>query len=930
MFGMFLKCVIMLLSTIFLVCTPTAPDKDHAPDLPHPGMKKIASNGKSFHQGWDDTLASVDEKPGMQSSFTYDYWLDTIEVTQKRFFDLTGRRPVADTSAYGVGDYYPVYFVTWFDAAVFCNARSKLEGLDTVYIYSRKDTLQNGTIYELTGLRYDFNRDGYRLPTEAEWEFAARGGSSTLPFSTAADSAVAESCGWFASNASSRTHTAATKQPNALGLYDLAGNVFEWTNDWKGSYGGQPIENSAGMLQPGSSYEKVIKGGAWLYGMMYMRPSHRSATYATTLSAACEYVGFRCARGVMPHNQYIDAQQLAFTPNPVTIAMSGNALRSFTGASESRLVFVNVTGQNRTLCYIDFSRTFPFVREYLDDRNVYLPVISPDGRYVAYCSRNEGLSGPSQVTIRSLDSLNSPLVKLPADSAFVPRWWVNQTTGDTCIVYTNSAIANGSPLWNSTKTFVQKISGGNPAGAARELVADGSYHDGISTDGRYIVSAYNSLIMRNLLNNEEHQLFHSPQNGKDANGSVQVCNASIAPDSSGRCLFLDFGYQRTSAVTGGSYGIHQYLFVSNFADSISRAIRCPANERSWDYPEWSNRGQYAVSCCRNDAGQAHGVYVVDLLISANRLMVSGVELHQAYLWVGEKNSFIDSIGAYNDPPMHLTQAMFASRMHFFWQLHDSIKYLFVGSSHTAQGIDPHAFQKHKVYNLAYIQCHLAATCEIIRKYVLTHCNNLKFIGIDFIPGLMSEPIENDYFHIGVGRSKGYVFDSNHFFWKEGLTNSILSTLIEKPYSVIPGQDSLNLNYGPCVGWGGDNPGTNGNANWDTTLIEYKRNLIIWEELISELNGLGINLLLYITPESPAFAEHNYSGVNGPSVDVGRQIVARFKEFENRYPFFHLYDANQFGNHDYSTSEFIDPDHLCTDGAAKFSKRIDSVMTTIMQ
>ena len=83
-----------------------------------------------------------------------------------------------------------------------------------------------------------------------------------------------------------------TRLPNSLGLYDMAGNVFEWTNDWKCLYDGKNITNSLGALQPGNEYEKVIKGGSYNYSLMYLRPSHRSATYPTELSTSCEYVGF--------------------------------------------------------------------------------------------------------------------------------------------------------------------------------------------------------------------------------------------------------------------------------------------------------------------------------------------------------------------------------------------------------------------------------------------------------------------------------------------------------------------------------------------------------------------------------------------------------------------------------------------------------------
>jgi uncharacterized protein (TIGR02171 family) len=925
-------------AVFLLTCVSMSNNTVQITDSFHPGMKKIASKGKSFKQGWNDTLASQDEKPGMQCSFTYDYWIDSIEVTQKSFYDYTGRMPVADTSPYGVGDNYPVYYVSWFDAVLYCNARSKAENLDTVYMYYGSKVLTNGSVYELAGISYDLSRDGYRLPTESEWEFAARGGTSILLFVKSGDSSQAQNYAWFTGNSSGTSHPAATKLSNSLGLYDMAGNVFEWTNDWMGSYNGQSIINSAGTLLPDASYEKVIKGGAFLYGMIYLRPTHRTATYSTILSSANEYVGFRCVRGAISNAQYLNSKSEDFTPNAVNILSGNGDLKSFTGAAESKLVFINVTGENRTLCVVDFSSTFPFVKEYTDDKNVYMPTISPDGRYVAYCSRNEGLSGTSKVTIRSLDSLGSPMVNLDADSAYIPHWWVNRTSGDTCIIYTNSAIVNSSSLWKSTKTYRQKISGGKPSGVPEELIADGSYHDGISADGRYIVTAYSSLMMRKLETGEERQLFLSPYNGKDANGSTQVCNTSMAPDTTGRCLFLDFGYSGTSTLTGGSYGIHQYMFVSDFTDSVLNVLRCPSDEDSWDFPKWTNQPQFAISCCQNSAAQTHAIYVVDLKNQSYKSIITGVEVQQPYLWIGEISSNplnldLDSLGLYNDPPVEYSQGVFASKMNLFWARHDSLDVIFTGCSLIQAGIDCKVLKKYKAINMGFSSCCLMGFTTIICNYLLPHAPLLKVVGI-YIPfyyfGLPMGEYTTTWWSNSIGKSKGFIYDKNHNFWKDSLPKGLDKLIVNVPCPAQEGDSLGDIVTWGCSGWGGSDPDAPDFTPWTVDDSIYKQNYASFVELIKEVSAKKVHLVAINFPESPYYKNTDHYLRYGPSWETGRAVLAQIKALEKDYPYFHVYDAYQDGNHDYTDADAHDYNHLCFDGSAKLTTRLDSLFTVILK
>jgi uncharacterized protein (TIGR02171 family) len=922
---------LIIIVALVLSCVPLLTDRDRPADFTGSGMKKVSAAGRSFSQGWNNPQASYDERPGMESGFTYDYWLDSTEVTQQQYYEVTGRRPVDLGSSYGEGDNYPVYYISWFDAVLYCNARSRLEGLDTVYVYSGVKGLTNGTVYELTGLRYDLSRDGYRLPTESEWEYAAREASSVLPYSSIEDSLYACYYVWYGENSSNRTHAVATRLPNSVGLYDMAGNVFEWTNDWKCMYTGQDITNSLGAYQPGIEYEKVIKGGSYNYSLMYLRSSHRSATYATMLSSANEYVGFRCAQGVILKGEYIGTSQSDFTPNPVTIITSGSDLRTFLRMSEAKLVFVNVTGTNRTLCYVDFGRTFPYVEEYLDDRNVHHPTISPDGRYVAYCSRNEGQSVESKVSVRSLDSLHSPIEQLASDMAYIPRWWIKPGTGDTCIVYTNSAVENDNQLWHQTKTFYQRMSGGKRGGDPVELISDGSYHDGISVNGRYAVTGFKQLKRKDLIIGVDTQLFVSPENGKDREGSTQVCNVSMSPDMGGtvRCMFLDFGYPRTSGVTGSSYDVHEYLFVSDMGGVITDFIRCPAGEKSWDGVEWSNQPRFGVGCGRNSADQSHVVYAIDLEGKSSKQLVMGTELQQPYLWKGVILSN-DSLGRYNDPPLLEYQAIFATKLLMFWRLFDSSEVVITGSSHAIQDIDQRKFTGLRALNMAAHGGDLLGQKNVIINYIIKHCPNIKLICSSLDLGWLYFANGDVTWSRGIGQSKGYLYDSCHLFWPEGVTRDVRNRIFQVPIPIPNDTIRNGFDSVSSGGWGDNPPPYLSLPAWTTEHFFYQENFATITIIADSLRSRGIHWILVNFPVSPHYKGTDYYSYWGPSWQTATDILKQMHTLEASNPFFHLYDANIDGNHDYGDGDAADYDHLCGTGAEKLSARLDTLIDSILK
>jgi uncharacterized protein (TIGR02171 family) len=898
----------------------------------------ISAANLYFQQGADDSNASISdwEKPSMRSGFSYNYWIDTIEVTQGEYLKVTGRQPIPDTSQTKKGDSYPVSYVTWYDAILFCNAKSRENGLDTVYAYFVKDTLPSGAVNSLTGLITHFERDGFRLPTEAEWEFAAREGVSTIPFPHLADTGSARRVAWFDINSSNTVHPVGQLQPNKFGLYDMAGNVFEWTDDWKGPYSRKGITNSIGAPGPDSYFERTLKGGSFKHSFLYLRPSRRSGTYQTSLSTTADFIGFRCARGPIPIARYCTADTNAIVANPVVI--TSDSVRKFLGAMRAKLVFVNVTGAARTLCSVDFGQSIPSITQYFDIKNVFVPTISPDGKYVAFCNRGEGLDGPATVSIRSLDSIGSAPWKLNADSAYVPRWWIDKTTNDTFLIYTNSAIDDKSAIWQSTKTFLQKISGGRPLGSPQVLVDKGSFHDGLSSNHQFIVTGFTQCIMRDFLYDEQHQLFLSPYNGKDALGSTQVCNVSISPDPAypDRCLFLDFGSQnQISTLTQSAYGTHQCLFISEYSGKTLAWYKCPATEASWDFPEWSNKSRFAIACVRNGSDDAHAVYAINLETSASFQILEGTELNHPYLWLdGLQDSIasgslsIDSLGIYNNPFISGNQVPFSYKMHLFWEERLDLDVVFIGSSQTMCGIDCRQVTGLTSLNMGYASVGVRSCANIVHHYLLPSCPKLKVIGMSSAVYWLgnSGGDGDDTWTAAIMPTKGYQYDLNHNFWRDSFPAHFNDLIIQAPFFNASNLDSLGGGIDGCQNWGGQpDLGGGDHWNWPITDTNYARNIDTIVQLIQDCAQHDIHLLMINFPESPAYKSTDHFTRAGPSWATGEAVVQQLKALENTYANFHFYDAYNNGNHDYTDADASNWNHLCATGAAKLTARINPLI-----
>ncbi|MCL2264970.1 MAG: formylglycine-generating enzyme family protein [Treponema sp.] len=234
-----------------------------------------------------------DERPVRQVTLSA-FKMGKYEVTQEQYQEVMGINPSYFYSNPAAGEVQrkrPVEYVTWFDAIEFCNKLSTKEGLTPVYTITGRTPATGYPITSAT-VTTNWSNNGYRLPTEAQWEYACRAGSTTDWYF---GNTVAEliNYAWYNVNANSMTHQVGKKTANAWGLYDMHGNVWEWCWDWYGSSYYGESGNTNNPMGPSSGTYRVDRGGGWVASAEGTRSAYRG--YGTP-GDGFNLIGFRVVR----------------------------------------------------------------------------------------------------------------------------------------------------------------------------------------------------------------------------------------------------------------------------------------------------------------------------------------------------------------------------------------------------------------------------------------------------------------------------------------------------------------------------------------------------------------------------------------------------------------------------------------------------------
>ncbi|MCQ2054876.1 MAG: TIGR02171 family protein [Fibrobacter sp.] len=899
--------------------------------------------------------ASYGNDASMEVKLSDDFFMARSEVTMGEYAKLMGGNVTESQKN------LPQVEVNYYDAVLFANAKSKSEGLDTVYTYTGSQMSPSGNCVFLEGLSVRYDVFGYRLPTEAEWVYVAQ------KFWDVKNS-------WTADNSSYEIHQVCIEPSSgdssvkvvddADVVCDMAGNVTEWVDGWLVDYKDTSLVNFVGGEIPNSFGESIIKGGNYQSLPDEINIGKRRDTYAVARSSMADYVGFRLAIGKIKNPLWLDASGTAKTVL-VDLLASLETVQEFLQSSKAKLVFRNdVTGN---LMYVDYYRSAPVAVEIKSGIDAYHPDISPDGNFVAFSTGLESARGQSDVYVCRLDSACSGKVRLPVESAAIPRFRVLES-GDTVLVYvSNGADNKNSQEWMSYSTWQVPFAGGH-FGTPQKLF-NGSFNGGVTDD--FAVTGFKLLRVakRNASGDMDYDVWY---NGE------QACNVSLSNNGSGRTLFLDFGGSTGRNFVGKKYRAHEQILVLDANGKLVDAVASPANF-SFDHSEWVNGKNVAVATLSDNDGAHKKIVLIDMETKAILEVAGSENLFHPVMWVenlqlpvnsssssssGPSEEFVssslglsssseevasssslpytlnlksDSAGVYiystNTTDLH--NSIVRYKMELLWQYADSANVVVMGSSRPLNGVFPKLLSNQFLaVNLCMAASTIHMSKDFLMKYVFPHYKKMRYLVVSLdLDFWWKDATKDNWFHDGSDAKamsyKGFVYDKNHNYWvgEPDITplyeasKKAPRTTLARLDSMIEQRGQLQTECAPSSSW----TSGLGNAQLDPSQQALDASMNALKTIIEESAKRKVKVIGTIFPMSPEFKKSEYYGYYGMRRSIAESLISELEEMSSTYSNFVLFDENKGGEHDYKGGMNADAQHLCDEGGKLYTSRLDSLL-----
>ncbi len=898
----------------FLACSESGSNSsstDNHDDLPAflEGMLPISASNAKVTLGTDNENAKATERPQMKVKFDYDFYMGKNEVTCGEFDSLM--RAETGFVLKCKNDSLPATDVSYYDAVLFANAKSKAAGKDTAYTYSKSSFDSEKHCTSLESLEFDPDKEAFRLPTEAEWVYAAN------KFGKKKNS-------WTSDNSGFELHPVCAKATEKNELCDIMGNALEFVNDWMGYFHDTTYLNYVGALEGRSVGQRVVKGGSYHDAAGAINLFSRGDVYAVTSGTRAEYVGFRLAYGAIPNASWA-ADNGDNQAGLVTAVANFGTVRSQVGTYKVKLAFRNDVSGN--LVFIDYSNGYSNVVEIKDTMEVYHPEISPDGKRVAFCTQFEGSSEKSTVYVRDLADAGTGLKKLDFENAAIPRWRV-LPDGDTVIVFVSDAGDNSvDATFKKNSTWQVSFAGGKFG--KPEKLFDGAYHGGVSSDGSLAVTGSKLLRAR---------IASSKGSARDTvwyNGE-QACNVSLAKDGSRRTLFLDFGTETGAKFVGESYSVHERLFIADKNGKLIKSLTTPKGF-TFDHTEWvSGLKDYAIVTFVNANGAHAKIVLVNLETSDILELVKGDELWHPSLWVNPMDEAhydeldLDSAGMYyvgQDAPL------ITFKMNAFWTVSDTADIIALGSSRVSSGFVAQEMESGYAFNMATIPNDMDVIGTLAENYVLPHSKKLKYLIVSLDFDLWSKK-EGENFNKNAAGNLGFEYDKSHSYWKDGVPSQYKELNAAYANGIDFLREFMNGNHGwiwlESQGWtvGGfnENPIVD-DSTWSDSRA-YAKDMERLKKLIAAAKEKDVVLIGVVFPQSPYYKTTGSYGRHGMRRSTADSLIGVLHKWDEKYSNFVFLDENKMGDHDYSDEMAYDYDHLSYVGGQKLTRKLDSLIQSM--